>query len=74
MIFLNGEEVGYIQVGGYGHSLGAATGIGFAEHSEPLTVQIIETAHWQIAIAGELFDATASLKPLYDPQMTKIKC
>ena len=74
LIFLNGEEVGYIQVGGYGHSLGAATGIGFAEHSEPLTVQIIETAHWQIAIAGELFDATASLKPLYDPQMTKIKC
>jgi 4-methylaminobutanoate oxidase (formaldehyde-forming) len=74
LIFLDGTEVGYIQVGGYGHSLGAATGIGFAAHDAPLTAEVVAGGHWQIAIAGEMWDAVASLAPLYDPQMAKIKC
>ncbi len=73
MIYLNGNEVGYIQVGGYGHTLGAAVGIGFAEIDEPLTADIVATGHWQIEIADEKYDAAASLKPLYDPGMHKIK-
>ncbi|MEX0281184.1 MAG: FAD-dependent oxidoreductase [Arenibacterium sp.] len=73
LIFLNGDEVGYIQVGGYGHTLGAATGIGFAGLDVPLTADIVDKGQWQIAIAGDLFEAKASLKPMYDPGMTKIK-
>ncbi|CUH46316.1 Aminomethyltransferase [Ruegeria atlantica] len=74
MIYLNGKEVGYIQVGGYGHTLGAAVGIGFAEIGEPLTADVVVTGQWQIEIADEKYDAIASLKPLYDPGMLKIKC
>jgi 4-methylaminobutanoate oxidase (formaldehyde-forming) len=39
-----------------------------------LTAEIVETGPWQIEIAGVRYAATASLKPLYDPGMTKIKC
>ena len=74
LIYLDDVEVGYIQVGGYGHSLGGAVGIGFAALDEPLTAKIVTDGHWQIDVAGVRFDATASLKPLYDPAMTKIKC
>ena len=66
--------MGYIQIGGYGHSLGGAVGIGFAELDEPLTAAIVNESNWFIEIADVKFSATASLKPLYDPGMEKIKC
>ena len=72
-IYLDGKDVGYIQVGAYGHSLGGAVGIGFAEREVPLTAQIVETGHWEIDVAGTKFPAQASLKPLLDPAMERIK-
>jgi 4-methylaminobutanoate oxidase (formaldehyde-forming) len=39
-----------------------------------LSGDIVAKGAWQIDIAGERFAATASLKPLYDPDMKKIKC
>lgn len=74
LIYLDDQQVGYIQVGGYGHSLGGAVGIGFAAIDRPLTADIVAHGHWQIDIAGNRFDAVASLKPLYDPTMAKVKC
>jgi 4-methylaminobutanoate oxidase (formaldehyde-forming) len=73
LILLDGVEVGYIQVGGYGHSLGGAVGIGFATLDRPISAEIVNTGHWQIDIAGVKTDATASLKPLYDPSMDKVR-
>ncbi|MDU8943634.1 GcvT family protein [Ovoidimarina sediminis] len=74
LIYMDNTQVGYIQVGGYGHTLGGAVGIGFAELDRPLTAEIVESGTWEIEIAGERFAATASLKPLYDPGMEKIRC
>lgn len=74
LIYLDGKEVGYLQVGGYGHSLGGAVGIGFAELDEPLTATIVKEGNWEIDVAGQRIKATASLKPLFDPAMQKIKC
>ena len=73
MIYLGDQQVGYIQVGGYGHSLGAAVGLGFADTGRPLTAEIVKAGPWQIEIANEKYDAIASLKPLYDPEMKKIR-
>ncbi len=72
-IYLNGSEVGYLQIGGYGHSLGGAVGIGFVELDTPLTTAIINEGTWVVEVAGERIPATASLKPLFDPKMEKIK-
>ncbi|WP_433989376.1 4-methylaminobutanoate oxidase (formaldehyde-forming) (plasmid) [Pseudoseohaeicola sp. NH-UV-7] len=74
LIYLGDEQVGYIQIGGYGHTLGGAVGIGFVTLDRPLSGDIVAKGAWQIDIAGERFAATASLKPLYDPDMKKIKC
>ena len=74
LIHLNGKAVGYLQVGGYGHSLGGAVGIGFAELDEPLTAEIVNTGDWQIDVAGKHIKAQASLRSLYDPKMERIKC
>lgn len=74
LIYLDGREVGYMQIGGYGHTLGGAVGIGFAELDKPLTAEIVNNGHWEIDVAGERYFATASLRPLFDPKMERIKC
>ncbi|OUS33620.1 oxidoreductase [Rhodobacterales bacterium 56_14_T64] len=74
LIYLDGREVGYMQIGGYGHTLGGAVGIGFAELDKPLTAEIVKTGNWEIDVAGERHLATASLRPLFDPKMERIKC
>ena len=73
LIYLNGREVGHLQIGGYGHTLGGAVGIGFAELDEPLTAEIVNTGDWEIDVAGERIKAQASLRPLLDPKMERIK-
>ncbi len=74
LIYLNGQEVGHIQVGAYGHTLGGAVGIGFAEWDEPLKAEIVNSGDWEIGVAGKRVKAIASLKPLFDPAMEKIRC
>ena len=74
LIYLDGKEIGYLQIGGYGHTLGGAVGIGFASLDEPLSAEIVNTGNWEIDVAGERIKATASLRPLYDPKMERIKC
>ena len=74
LIYLNGEEVGHLQIGGYGHTLGGAVGIGFAGIDEPLTAEIVTTGDWEIDVAGKRIKARASLKPMFDPRMERIKC
>ncbi|MGC9369658.1 MAG: GcvT family protein [Paracoccaceae bacterium] len=74
LIYLNGENVGYIQVGAYGHTLGGAVGIGFAELDAPLRATIVDEGTWEIDVAGKRVRATASLRPLFDPGMERVRC
>ncbi len=74
LIYLNGQAVGHLQIGGYGHTLGGAVGIGFAEIDKPLTEKIVTTGDWEIDVAGCRIKAHASLRPMFDPKMERIKC
>ena len=74
IIHLDGRPAGYIQVGAYGHGLGGAVGIGFAELSEPLTAESVGGGDGSIDVAGRRVAAQASLRPLLDPKMDRIRC
>lgn len=74
LIYLNGRAVGHLQVGAYGHTLGGAVGIGFAELDQPLTADLVASGAWEIDVADERIKATASLRPLFDPDMERVKC
>ena len=74
LIYLDGKEVGHLQIGGYGHTLGRAVGLGFASLDRPLTTEIVSTGKWEVDIAGERIEARASLRPMFDPTMERIKC
>jgi glycine cleavage system T protein len=72
-ILKNGEVFGYLTSGAYGHTLGAAVGLGYVPcgaggHAEELLAQ-----QYEIEVAGTRVAATASLKPLYDPTGARIR-
>lgn len=74
LIYLDGAQVGHVQVGAYGHTLGGAVGIGFAGTDKPLTAEIVNSGEWEVEVAGHRIAAVASLKPLLDPKMERVKC
>ncbi|CAG0908532.1 unnamed protein product [Cyprideis torosa] len=69
----NGEIVGHLTSGNYGHWLGGAIGLGYV-HSEPgQSAAALLDADWQIEVAGQRVATDASLKPLYDPSADKTR-
>jgi 4-methylaminobutanoate oxidase (formaldehyde-forming) len=74
IIHLDGHAVGHLQVGAYGHTLGGAVGIGFVSLDVPITASLVSAGQWQVDVAGSLVSAQASLKPLLDPGLKRVRC
>jgi 4-methylaminobutanoate oxidase (formaldehyde-forming) len=72
-IYRDGELVGTIYVSGYGHTLGAAVGVGGVENEEGVTPDYIKSGTYEIEIAGERYPAKASLRSMYDPKHERLK-
>jgi len=65
--------VGFIRSGMYGHSLGAAVGLGYVTTAGGAPVGAVGSDEYEIEVAGIRYPATASLRPLYDPKNERIK-
>ena len=73
-ILRDGVIVGQLSSGNYGHSLGAAVGLGYVpcrEPGEPAAEML--AARYEIEVAGRRFAARASLAPLYDPKSERMR-
>ena len=68
-----GKPVGYVRAASYGFTVGGAVGLVMVEAGEPLNQAYVEGADWEIEIAGRCYPAVASIRPLYDPQMVRVK-
>ncbi|VAV89414.1 Sarcosine dehydrogenase, partial [hydrothermal vent metagenome] len=71
-IMMNGEPVGYLRSGAYGHTLGGAMGMGYIEHADGVTLDLITSSTFEIQVAGERYPARASLRPMYDPKNLRV--
>lgn len=69
----NGQPVGYVRAASYGHTLGGAVGLAMIEAGAPIDAAWLNDGRWEVDIAGKLYPAAVSLRPLYDPQMARIK-
>ncbi len=70
-ILRDGEIVGYLTSGGYGHALGASVGLGYVPCANHSAAEVLQS-DYQIEIAGARFKASASLKPFYDPTSARV--
>lgn len=70
----NGEAMGYVRAASYGHTLGGAVGLALIERAqEPIDQGWLDAGAWDVEIAGKRYPAVASLAPLYDPGMARVK-
>jgi 4-methylaminobutanoate oxidase (formaldehyde-forming) len=73
VVHRDGQPVGYIRAASYGHTLGGAVGLAMIEAEEPIDKAYLDGASFEVDIAGRSYPAVASLRPLYDPEMLRIK-
>jgi glycine cleavage system aminomethyltransferase T len=69
----DGKPVGYVRAASYGFTVGGAVGLVMVDAGEPVDKAYVEGADWEVEIAGRSYPAMASLRPLYDPQMLRVK-
>lgn len=71
-ILRDGEIVGHLTSGAYGHHLGGAIGLGYVPCPGE-SADAVLASRYEIDVAGTRVAAEASLKPLYDPRGEKTR-
>ena len=71
-VLRDGEIVGYLSSGAYGHHLGAAMGMGYVPCKGETPADVLASTY-EIDVMGTRVKAEASLKPMYDPTSARVK-
>ena len=78
VVYRDGVPLGDVRAASYGHTLGGAVGLAmirarwFQEAMGGISPAWVREGHWQVDVAGEKVEATASLRPMYDPKNERI--
>jgi 4-methylaminobutanoate oxidase (formaldehyde-forming) len=72
-ILCDGEPVGYIRSGAYGHTLGGAMGFGYVTHDDGITTDFLDGHSFEIHVADQRVPARASLRSMYDPDNLRVR-
>ena len=56
----------------YGHTIGAALGMGYVSHERNIPRNQVLDGSFEIEINGKRFPATASFRPFYDPDSNQV--
>ena len=71
-VIRDGEIVGYLASGNYGHKLGAAIGMGYVPCKNEKPADVLASTY-EIEIMGTRVRAEVSLKPMYDPKSERVR-
>jgi len=71
-IIRDGDYVGFLSSGNYGHTLGAAVGLGYVPCEGEKAADVLASTY-EIDVCGVKVTAEASLKPMYDPKSERVK-
>ncbi|MEM7096460.1 MAG: FAD-dependent oxidoreductase [Actinomycetota bacterium] len=72
-ILRNGELVGHTTSGMYGHTVGAALGMGYVHAPIEMPRADVLDADFHIRVNGTVVPATASYRPFYDPTSERVR-
>ncbi|WP_300057104.1 FAD-dependent oxidoreductase [uncultured Roseobacter sp.] len=71
-VLRDGEIVGYLASGAYGHTLGGAMGLGYVPCAGETAAEVLASTY-EIDVAGTRVKAKTSLRPMYDPKSERVK-
>ncbi len=72
-IFRNGERVGWLSSGGFGHTIGKPIGYGYVRHADGVDRDYLSSGRYELEVATERIACTLQTGPLYDPKMLRVK-
>ena len=71
-IYRDGERVGWLSSGGFGHTVGKPIGMGYVR-AEGVDQGFLTTGSYELEVASERVPARLHLGPLYDPKGERVK-
>ena len=72
-IWRDGKLAGYVTSANYGHFVGGAIGLGYVKGRIGESAAELLASTYEIEVAGKRMRASASLRPMYDPDGKRIK-
>ncbi|MFC5760176.1 GcvT family protein [Rhizobium sp. GCM10022189] len=72
-IYRDGARVGWLSSGGFGYTIGKPIGYGYVRNSNGVTEDFVLSGTYELDVARERVPCKVSLKPLYDPEMKRVK-
>ena len=71
-VLKDGKWVGYLQVGGFGHTLGASVGLATIDNADGVTADWLAEDGFEVVVAGQKYSARLQLRPFYDPDRSRV--
>jgi len=72
-IVRNGQIVGSITSGAYGHRVNASLGMGYVHCPEGVTSDFLSSGRFEVEVACERYRAELQLRPFYDPKNERVR-
>ena len=72
-IYRNGRRAGWLASAGWGYSVRKNIGLGYVRDAEGVDADYVTSGDYELEVAGERVPAQPFLKPLYDPEMERVK-
>ncbi|MBC7655636.1 MAG: aminomethyl transferase family protein, partial [Frankiaceae bacterium] len=72
-IYRDGERVGWLSSGGFGHTIGKPIGMGYVRHADGVDRDYLLAGSYALDVATERIACDLHLAPLYDPGMARVK-
>jgi sarcosine dehydrogenase len=73
VIYRDGAKAGYLASGGWGYTLACNIGYGYVRNAEGVDEDYLKDASYALEVAGRRVPCALHLRPLYDPQMARVK-
>jgi sarcosine dehydrogenase len=71
-IYRDGERVGWLTSGGYGHTIDKGIGYGYVRNPAGVDRAYLQSGRYQLEVANQRIPANIHFAPLYDPRNERI--
>jgi sarcosine dehydrogenase len=72
-IFRNGKRAGWLSSAGWGYTVRKNIGYGYVRDADGVDADAVMSGSYELEVATERVPAKAFLRPLYDPDMQRVK-
>ena len=72
-IYRDGEPVGWLTSGGFGHAVGKDIGLGYIRHEGGVDEEFLRAGVYELEVRTRRVQASLHLRALYDPSNSKVK-